>query len=95
MPKLNYMTGDKTKNKAGVTLLELLIGITIFSLTIATAIGLFATVIKSQRKSVAIQNVQENGRFLMWYASKEIRMSTINNSEDGETNTLELTHPYH
>lgn len=89
------MTGDKIKNKAGFTLLELLVGIAIFTLTITTAIGLFITVIESQRKSVAIQNVQENGRFLMWYASKEIRMSTINNSEDGETNTLELTHPDH
>jgi len=89
------MTGDKIKNKKGFTLLEMLIGIAIFTLTIATAIGLFTTAIESQRKSRVVQNVQENGRFLMWYASKEIRMSTINNSEDGETNTLELTHPDH
>jgi len=74
---------------------ELLVGAAVFSLTIAVSIGLFTTVMQSQRKSRALQDVQENGRYLMWYISKEIRMSTIDNSEDGDTSQLFLTHPEH
>jgi len=90
------MIGDKKfKNKKGFTLIELLVGAAIFSLAIGIAIGLFATVMEGQRKSKAIQDVQENGRYLMWYISKEIRMSTIDNSADGETSQLFITHPEH
>ncbi len=86
------MTGD---NKKGFTLVELLVGITIFSLTVMVAVSLFAKAMENQRKGIAIQNVSENGRFLMWHISKEIRFGLIENSSDGESSQLTITHPDH
>jgi len=80
------------KKRAGFTLIELLVGLTIFSLTITAATGLFITAFRNQRKSIAIQNVQDNGRYLLGFLSKEIRMGKITSS-DGETFNLSISHP--
>lgn len=78
--------------KAGFTLIELLVGVAIFSLVITVAVSLLTTALRSQRRSLAIQNVQDNGRYLMSFMAKEIRMSEIRTS-DGEVLVLDITHP--
>lgn len=77
---------------AGFTLIELLVGVAIFALSIMVAVNLFMSVLKTQRKSFAIQNVQGNARYLISFMAKEIRMSEINTS-DGEQTVLNITHP--
>ncbi len=86
------MIGSKKK---GFTLIEVLVATTVFSLVIVTAVGLLTAVIRNQRKSIAIQSVQDNGIYLIGFMAKEIRMSEINNSDTigiGDT-TLNITHP--
>ena len=80
------------KNKNGFTLIEVLVAVSVFSLVIVIALGLFTNIIRSQRKSVALQNVQENGRYLIDFMAKEIRMSEIT-SVDGSSLVLAIDHP--
>lgn len=83
---------DNKNKKNGFTLIELLVGLVVFSLAIGVAINLFAAALRSQRKSIAIQNIQDNGRYLINFIAKEIRMSRIV-STDGETLILNINHP--
>lgn len=80
------------KNSSGFTLVELIIAVAIFSLVTATAVGLLTSALRVQRRSIAIQNIQDNGRYLLELMAKEARMSEIMNS-DGESQTLSLVHP--
>lgn len=82
--------------KNGFTIIELLVGIVVFSLAIIIAVELLMVGLKSQRKSIAIQNVQDNARYLLGFMSKEIRMSEINTNDSATpegTLTLNITHP--
>jgi Tfp pilus assembly protein PilW len=74
--------------KKGFTLIELLVAMSIFIIVIMVVLGLFTTAIKAQRKAFAMQNAQENARFVMEFMAKEIRMSTINSSTES---TLSIT----
>lgn len=83
---------DNKNKKNGFTLIELLVGLMVFSLAVGVAINLFAAALRVQRKSIAIQNVQDNGRYLISFIAKEIRMGRIMNT-DGETLILNINHP--
>ncbi len=63
------------KNQKGFTLLELLAGISIFSITILSMVAIFNKVIVSQKKAIISQNVQNDIRFALEFMNKEIRMA--------------------
>lgn len=63
------------KNKKGITLLELVVAVGIFSLTIVSATQIFKAVIDGQRSAIASQNIQESVRYALERMSKEIRMA--------------------
>lgn len=65
------------KKSKGFTLIELVVAIAIFIVIISIILSLFVTGLKGHRKVMAIQNVQENGLFLLEFIAKEIRMSEI------------------
>lgn len=67
------------KNRA-FTFIEFLVAMSIFVVVTTVVLSLFSAAIKSYRRVIAMQNVQENARFLMEFMTKEIRMSIINNS---------------
>jgi len=77
------------KNK-GFTLIELIIALAIFSLVIVSMVSITVSMIKSQRKIFAIQNIQEPARYILESMSKEIRMSEIN-WVSGDNLTLNIT----
>ncbi len=73
-----FFNGKKIKNIAnqqGVTLLELLVSVGIFSVILLTTTQIFQMVISSQRLSVASQDMQESIRYTFEKMSKEIRMA--------------------
>jgi len=82
--KLIYMIGvkllRKIKNNRGVSLLELVVAITIFSFLILSSTQIFKMVVEGQRNAVSAQNVQENIRYAMEKISKEIRMAQISDT---------------
>jgi prepilin-type N-terminal cleavage/methylation domain-containing protein len=65
------------KKSKGITLIELIVAMGIFSVIIVIVVSLFAATLRGYRKSAALQNVQENARFLLDFMTKEIRQSTI------------------
>jgi len=71
------------------TLIELLVAMAIFTVVITVVFGLFSTALKGQRRVIALQNIQENGRFLLEFIAKELRMSKINTA-NGTSTTLIL-----
>ena len=64
------MTGNK-----GFTLIEMLVAIAIFVFTVASVSGVFVTVLKAQRRSIAYQQLLDQSSYLMEYMSRSIRMA--------------------
>lgn len=64
---------SKLLNKGGVTLLELMVSVALFSMTIVMASTVFQSVIKSQREAIVSQEMQENMRYTFEKLGKEIR----------------------
>jgi len=63
------------KNNQGVTLMELLVSVSVFSVIMVSTGGIFQMVVEGQRNAVAAQNVQENIRFAFEMMGKEMRMA--------------------
>lgn len=68
------------RNKAGVTLIELLVSVTLFVILMLSTTEIFHMVLRHQRHSIATQNVQEGLKYFFEVASKEIRMAKRNPS---------------
>jgi prepilin-type N-terminal cleavage/methylation domain-containing protein len=63
----------KKINTRGFSVIELVVGVSVFSIVVATSLGLFGTVLRSQRAAFAIQELQNNTRFVLEFMSKELR----------------------
>lgn len=60
-------------NAAGFTLLEMIVSIGIFGFVLLSIIGIFQTVISTQQRAFAAQDVEESIRFAFEIMAKEIR----------------------
>lgn len=69
------MTGDKNKNCKGITLIEILIAISIFSVIVTGAINLFSSLIKSQKDLLDRAYVLNALSYTTEYMAKAIRMA--------------------
>jgi hypothetical protein len=58
---------------SGVTLLELVIAVSLFALTMVMATGIFQAVINSQRAAIASEDLQENIRYDFEKLGKDVR----------------------
>ncbi len=85
-------TSRHIRKGAGFTLIELIVAAAIFILVITVAVSLLTSALRVQRRAIAVQNVQDNGRYLMDFIAKEIRMSKIR-TFDGQTTVLNISHP--
>lgn len=88
MKKENRFNSEK-----GFTLIELLVALALFGLVVITITGVFSTILKSQRKALAIGGAQEAGRYLLESMAKEIRMSSINTGTSEGVNTINISTP--
>jgi len=77
-------------NKKGLTLIELIIALAIFSIVVLLVSDIFLDVIKGQRRSIGIQNIEENLRYTLERMSREIRMSEVKTGE-GTFSSLDIT----
>lgn len=80
----------KLKNK-GFTLVELIIAIAVFGFLIVSVTNVGISIIKSQRKAFALQEVQESARYVLETMAKEIRTSEVNTSAGSGLDTLNIT----
>lgn len=65
-------------NNFGFTLIELIVGMGIFSLVMLSVTGIFQQVVNVQRKAIGAHNVQESLRYILEVMSKEIRTAERN-----------------
>lgn len=93
---MKYRIDNTRYRNKGFTLIELIVAMAIFIIVISLVVSLLMTSLKGQRRVVAIQDVQDNARYLLEFMAKEIRMSEIDSSTyytltlkraDGETVT--------
>ncbi len=63
------------QNNLGVTLLEMMVAVAIFSVVMLSATKIFQMVIESQRSAIAAQNLQESMKYAFEVMAKEIRMA--------------------
>jgi len=74
------MKNNKNKNYQGFSLLEMMISMFIFVLTIITAVSIFSTVAHTRHKSREIQKNMEDARTALDLMAKNMRMSVgLNN----------------
>ncbi len=67
-----------SKNKRGFTLIEMIVALSIFVLTVLMATNIYLLINNAQRKVVAMQRVQDDVRYLFEAISQEIRLGQIN-----------------
>lgn len=63
------------KNNRGVSLIELLVAVSIFSILTLSATKIFILVVEGQRNAMAAQELQNNMRYIFEVISKEVRMA--------------------
>ena len=82
-------------NKNGFTLLEVLITSFIFSIIALTVSAIFIQIINLERRSFAVQKIQDNALLVLEEISRDIRVSKISNQESPNctATTITLTHP--
>jgi prepilin-type N-terminal cleavage/methylation domain-containing protein len=60
-------------NQKGVSLVELLVAMSVFTIMMLSATGIFQYIIEGQRSALAAQNTQESLRYVMEIFAKQIR----------------------
>lgn len=63
------------QNNFGATLLEMMVAVALFSVTVLSAAEIFQMVVEGQRNAIAAQNTQESMRYALEVIAKEIRMA--------------------
>jgi len=63
----------KYNKESGLTLIELIVAIGVFGLVVGMAFGIFGLAIVSQRRIIALKNVEDNIRFSVESMAREIR----------------------
>ena len=94
----NYQKGfTHPSSRAGFTLVETLVVIFVFSITVLVVVCILVKAMQIERRSFASQAIQDNVLAVLELMSKEIRVSTISNQDNNcsgtASNTLTIIHP--
>lgn len=65
----------QNNKNSGFTIIEMMASLAIFIVVSVTAVSIFITSVKEQRRAFIVQDLQDNARFIMELMVKEIRMS--------------------
>ena len=63
----------RTNKNLGLTLIELIVAVGVFGLVISIGFGVFGLALTSQRRIIALKNVEDNTRFAVELMAREIR----------------------
>jgi len=63
----------ETSKNSGLTLIELIVAVGIFGLVVSIVFGVFSLALTSQRRIIALKNVEDNARFAVELMAREIR----------------------
>lgn len=85
---------EKIKNEKGISLVELVVAVAVFSLVVTVASGIFINAMKAQKEIMAKQSIADDLRYDADFMLKELRMAQANPSDatltfsDGAGNPL-------
>jgi Tfp pilus assembly protein PilE len=79
-PIRDFKLGIRNSSK-GFTLIEAVVSTAVFSMVIVSVLGVYASVLKLDRRTRTERAVQQNARFILEYFSKDIRNGTIDYSK--------------
>ena len=85
-----------THSHAGFTLVELIVAIAVFAVTVTIASSIFVSSVGSQRKNINQQEVLDNARFVLESMGRAVRQSTVLTCPDQASctaNSISLNHP--
>jgi len=74
----------KNSKQGGFTLIEMIVALSIFVMIILIVVNVFVVINNTQRKTVAMQRVQDDVRYLLEAVAQEIRLGTINYAHYGD-----------
>lgn len=85
-------------SQKGFTLIELLISVIVFSILIGIAGGVFVSALNLQRRAINMKKIEENGRFILEFMAREIRVANPittadNNCPTAGSSVLNFSHP--
>ena len=87
---LSFVICHRQKKK-GFTIAEMLVAMGVFLIFSTVALGIYASTIKAQRKTVALSRIQREAQYLMEFIAKQIRTSTVDYAAYGGTVTNPAT----
>jgi len=70
---MSMKKANRTNKNSGLTLIELVVAIGVFGLVISIGFGVFGLALTSQRRIIALKNVEDNARFTIELMTREIR----------------------
>lgn len=76
-----YFFMNVIKDNKGITLIEIVVSVSIFSFAMLSLLGIFNFVLENQRNSISSQNVQEGVRYALEMMAKEIRAADSSDTE--------------
>lgn len=80
-------------NNNGFTLIEIIIGMAILSVTMLVATLGFTTIVQLQQKAKTVQHIQQNTRYIMEVLSRDVRNSDTYQLNVGSGSSAELLLP--
>ena len=75
----------RNNNQKGLTIIELIIALGVFSLAVLAAVSIFVTSLRTQRSVLANQTGLDNLRYVMETMSKEARMASMDTGSCGHS----------
>jgi Tfp pilus assembly protein PilV len=89
--KIKILEKFAANNQGGLSLIELLVTVFVFSIVGIITTGIFAEALRIERKSFGAQYIQENALAVFELMAKEIRVANIAGPDNNCTsNTLDL-----
>ncbi len=83
MPNIQHPTSNIQHPNKAFTLIELLVAMTIFITVISAVVVIFSRALEVQRRTFALQSVQDNARYALEAIAREIRMADVVTGEGG------------
>lgn len=82
---------NRTQSGAGFTLIEVIIAVAVFSITVVMAVNLFIVFVQQQRRTLNQQELQNDARSVMEQIAKDVREGSVDYEYYAANFALELT----
>lgn len=79
-----FSNGER-KISRGTTIIELLVAVAIFSITMAEVANIFANAVRNQKRIIERKDLLDNTRYAMEFMTKELRMAQVNSANTALT----------